>query len=70
MKFSNTTGERLSRPYTQTFDVKEFESFMKRSLEQQGYKVTILHDPKAKNEVEPKAEGKPVSEPEAETSNK
>lgn len=44
--FSQTTGERLSKPRVQKFGRKAFENGIRRSLEQQGYTITILHDPK------------------------
>lgn len=62
--FDPKDGRRLSKPLIQTFPAKDFERFMKRSLEGQGYTLTILHDPNAK--VSTKAEGEPVNgEPEA-----
>lgn len=57
VEFDRTTGTRLSKPYIQAFAPKDFERYMKRSLEQQGYTLTILHDPNAR--VSTKAEGKP-----------
>lgn len=64
VQFDQTTGARMSKPFTQTFPAKDFERFMKRSLEGQGYTITILHDPNVK--VSTKAEGKPeANAPEA-----
>lgn len=64
VEFNPRSGERLSKPFIQTFTPKDFERYMKRSLEQQGYEVTILHDPNEK--VSTKAEGKPeAAAPEA-----
>lgn len=44
-KFNPETGERLSRPRVQKFGKKAFESNVFASLKQQGYTITILHDP-------------------------
>lgn len=55
-KFNPETGERTSKPFVQTYPAKDFERFMKRSLEGQGYTLEILHDPNEK--VSTKAEGK------------
>lgn len=51
-QFDPATGERLSRPRVQKFGKKFFESFGLHNLKQQGYTVTVLHDP---NDVEKKS---------------
>lgn len=45
VKFSPSTGKRLSVPRVQKFDDKIWHSIMERQLKLQGYTVTILHDP-------------------------
>lgn len=44
-KFNAETGERLSKPRVQKFGQKAFEIVLPK-LKQQGYTVTILHNPK------------------------
>lgn len=46
-KFDSQTGERLSVPFVQKYGQREFEAFIKRRLEGQGWKLTILFDPTA-----------------------
>lgn len=45
--FDGASGERLSRPFVQKFDVKGF-SVLYRNLVESGYDVEVLHDPTAK----------------------
>lgn len=60
-KFDAETGARLSRPRIQKFGKKAFESMVAESLRNQGYTITILHDPNEfiaqaqQNEAEAKA---------------
>ena len=42
--YHQRTGKRLSVPRVQKYGVKEFKD-MQRLLRQQGYELTILHDP-------------------------
>ena len=44
-QFDPSTGKRLSRPVVQKFGKKFFETFGMHQLKQQGYTVTILHNP-------------------------
>lgn len=44
-KFNSETGERLSRPRIQKFGQKTFEMVLPK-LREQGYTVTILHNPR------------------------
>ena len=44
-KFNAETGERLSKPRVQKLGQKAFEIVLPK-LKQQGYTVTILHNPK------------------------
>lgn len=44
-KFDPETGERLSKPRIQKFGQKTFEMVLPK-LREQGYTVTILHNPK------------------------
>ena len=61
-QFDASTGQRLSRPVVQKFGKKFFETFGMHQLKQQGYTITILHNPNdekvedepAKEEAEPK----------------
>lgn len=46
-KFNPETGERLSKPRVQKFGQKTFEMVLPK-LREQGYTVTILHNPKGK----------------------
>lgn len=50
-QFNPATGERLSRPVLQKFGKKFFESFGAHNLKQQGYTITVLHDPNVKEET-------------------
>lgn len=43
-QFDPKTGRRLSKPVVQKFDAKTWAS-IGRILRQQGYDITILHDP-------------------------
>lgn len=44
-QFDASTGQRLSRPVVQKFGKKFFETFGMHQLKQQGYTITILHNP-------------------------
>lgn len=44
-KFNPETGERLSKPRIQKFGQKTFEMVLPK-LREQGYTVTILHNPR------------------------
>lgn len=44
-KFDPETGERLSKPRIQKFGQKTFEMVLPK-LREQGYTVTILHNPR------------------------
>lgn len=44
-KFNSETGERLSKPRIQKFGQKTFEMVLPK-LREQGYTVTILHNPR------------------------
>lgn len=44
-KFNSESGARLSKPRLQKFDRKFFNTFGLHNLRQQGYTVTIVHDP-------------------------
>lgn len=44
-QFDASTGQRLSRPVVQKFGKKFFETFGMHQLKQQGYAITILHNP-------------------------
>lgn len=44
-KFNPETGERLSKPCIQKFGQKTFEMVLPK-LREQGYTVTILHNPR------------------------
>lgn len=50
-QFNPATGERVSRPVLQKFGKKFFESFGAHNLKQQGYTITVLHDPNVKEEA-------------------
>lgn len=53
-QFDASTGQRLSRPVIQKFGKKFFETFGMHQLKQQGYTITILHNPNVeKVEAEP-----------------
>lgn len=63
--FDGATGERLSRPFIQKFDVKGF-SVLYRNLVESGYDVEVLHDPTAKpKDVPAKVKDAPVVKKEA-----
>ena len=65
-QFDASTGQRLSRPVVQKFGKKFFETFGMHQLKQQGYTITILHNPndekveaeKAKLQAEPEKKKK------------
>lgn len=63
-QFDASTGQRLSRPVVQKFGKKFFETFGMHQLKQQGYTITILHNPNdEKVEAEPaKVEAEPAKE--------
>lgn len=63
-KFDSTTGERLSAPFVQKYGRREFEAFIKRRLEGQGWKITILYDPSEQEKPAPAASETPVREEE------
>lgn len=44
-QFDPKTGRRLSKPRVQKFDVKVWQTGIERNLRQQGYDVTVLHNP-------------------------
>lgn len=44
-KFSQDTGERISKPRMQVFGKKFFESFGLHNLRKQGFTVDVMHDP-------------------------
>ena len=44
-KFNPETGERLSKPRVQKFGQKAYELILPK-LKEQGYTVTVLHNPK------------------------
>lgn len=58
-KFDGETGKRLSVPLIQKFGKKSFENGILDALKEQGYTITVLHDPneymKAKAEADEKA---------------
>lgn len=45
VQYDQKTGRKLSKPRVQKFNKKIFEAHVKESLRQQGYTITILHDP-------------------------
>lgn len=51
-RYDETTGKHLSRPYVQKFGRKEYELYIKDSLDRQGYTQLILHDPSEKETAE------------------
>lgn len=55
--FDQRTGRRVSRPRIQKYGAKEFAA-IGRNLRQQGYDITILHDPTEwlREQAEKKAE--------------
>ena len=64
-QFDASTGQRLSRPVVQKFGKKFFETFGMHQLKQQGYTITILHNPNdEKVEAEPEKEAEPAKEAE------
>lgn len=44
-KFDSETGKRLSVPRVQKFGKKSFENGILDALREQGYTITVLHDP-------------------------
>lgn len=46
-KFDASTGTRLSKPTIQSFGKKEFDGYVRRHLESNGYTLEILHNPHA-----------------------
>ena len=54
------TGEPVGEAFIQKYGRREFELFIKRSLELQGWDLTILWDPNNKKAVNPAAQ--PVAE--------
>lgn len=46
-QFNSKTGKRVSVPRLQKFGKKAFESTILHALQQQGYEIRILHDPRA-----------------------
>lgn len=58
-KFDSETGKRLSIPRIQKFGKKGYENSIADNLKEQGYTITVLHDPneymKAKAEADEKA---------------
>lgn len=46
IQFDPKTGKKLSKPRVQKFGRKAWEGGVKANLLKQGYKITILHDPK------------------------
>lgn len=54
VQFSPTTGQRLSHPRIQKYDVKMWEGTMRRQLKIGGYTTTVLYDPT--NYIKEKAE--------------
>lgn len=45
-RFDASTGKRLSIPRIQKFEPRAFESFLRRELQNQGYDIVVLHNPK------------------------
>lgn len=45
VQYDPKTGRKLSKPRVQKFSKKIFETHVKESLRQQGYTITVLHDP-------------------------
>lgn len=45
VQFDAKTGKRLSTPRIQKFGKKEFDTIVKKNLEEQGYSITILYNP-------------------------
>jgi hypothetical protein len=45
VQYDQKTGRKLSKPRVQKFSKKIFETHVRESLRQQGYTITILHDP-------------------------
>lgn len=46
-QYDQKTGAKISRPRLQKYGRKAFDSVVRNALIKQGYKFTILHDPKA-----------------------
>lgn len=68
-KFDGETGKRLSVPCIQKFGKKSFENGILDALKEQGYTITVLHDPneyvKAQAEEKAAADTKAKAEAEA-----
>lgn len=68
-KFDGETGKRLSVPRIQKFGKKSFENGILDALKEQGYTITVLHDPneyvKAQAEEKAAADTKAKAEAEA-----
>ena len=68
-KFDSETGKRLSVPRIQKFGKKSFENGILDALKEQGYTITVLHDPnecvKAQAEEKAAADAKAKAEAEA-----
>lgn len=68
-KFDGETGKRLSVPHIQKFGKKSFENGILDALKEQGYTITVLHDPneyvKAQAEEKAAADTKAKAEAEA-----
>lgn len=47
VQYDQKTGAKISRPRLQKYGRKAFDSVVRSALIKQGYKFTILHDPKA-----------------------
>ena len=63
-QFDASTGQRLSRPVVQKFGKKFFETFGMHQLKQQGYTITILHNPNdVHEEAEPSKDEQAAAEP-------
>jgi hypothetical protein len=45
VRFSPSSGRRLSRPKIQKFNAKIYHQIMREHLKQQGYSVEVLYDP-------------------------
>lgn len=55
VRFDPSTGEKSSRARIMKFGIKTFKN-LATAMKKQGYTMTILHDPFAKVDEDPKAE--------------
>lgn len=53
--YDPATGEPVGEAFVQKYNQREFELYMKRSLELQGWELTILWDPNNKRQTAPAA---------------